>query len=431
MRIAHVFRKLNEFGGAEEHLTTLAVLQKANGDEVSVYLSSAAERDNQYLQRLQAAGVRVVQWPRWFSRATTRWETTEWILAAVVKVLAPATAVAAVVVGAASKRPARLARLSVEGRIRTVCGRLLRREEDTFRLLLSADRLWARPQVYHLHSYGGSLDFVASWGTEHHVPTVYQEHSTPDETPRPYYRLPSNLNEASLVIAVSRASASAVKRLCGLSREPKVIPPFAEPGPEPSEAPSGRRARRVRVVTVARLSPEKGLDDLVRAAQMVVAAGDDVTFSVFGDGPMRDRLRRQIDEAGLSGRVELRGAFTREELPQILRDADVFVLPSRTEGCPLSVVEALCAGIPVVATAVGGIPELVQERVTGMLTAPADAAALATAITAIVRDPEARSAMGTAARRFYAESLRPSALLPLVAGAYDEAIAVVETGRTR
>jgi glycosyltransferase involved in cell wall biosynthesis len=153
-----------------------------------------------------------------------------------------------------------------------------------------------------------------------------------------------------------------------------------------------------RIVGAAgRLSPEKGFDVLVEAARKVVAMNPAVGFILFGEGPLHDALEVQIDEAGLEGRFILAGF--RPDLDQLVPRLDLMVLSSHTEGLPNVVLEALAASVPVVATAVGGTPEVIEDGVHGYLVPPGDAEALAGRIRdALASEPE-RLAMGVRGRR--------------------------------
>lgn len=155
---------------------------------------------------------------------------------------------------------------------------------------------------------------------------------------------------------------------------------------------------RRRVVGAAgRLSPEKGFAQLVHAAKLVEREDPDVGFVVFGDGPLRGRLAAQIEALGLARTVVLAGF--RPDLHRLLPHLDLLALPSYTEGLPVIVLEALAAGVPVVATAVGGTPEVVEHGVSGYLVPPGDPPALARAILdALRREPE-RQAMGARGRQ--------------------------------
>ena len=145
-------------------------------------------------------------------------------------------------------------------------------------------------------------------------------------------------------------------------------------------------------LTLARLDPQKGLEVLVEAA----AQAPGVQFAIAGDGPERPALERQIERLGLGGRVRLLGR--REDAPDLLAGCDLFVLPSRFEGLPVSVVEAMAASRPVVATAIGGTDEAVAQGETGLLVPAGDAPALAEAVARIAGDGELSAAMGAAGR---------------------------------
>ena len=141
----------------------------------------------------------------------------------------------------------------------------------------------------------------------------------------------------------------------------------------------------------------KGIDTLLRAAALIERRFDQpVHVAYCGDGPALPDFRRTAEELGLR-RFHFLGR--RGDVPDLLGSAAVAVVPSHwAEAFGLTVVEAMAAGVPVVASAVGGIPELVDEGVTGLLVPPADPEALATAVERLLRDPAARAAMGAAGR---------------------------------
>jgi glycosyltransferase involved in cell wall biosynthesis len=134
---------------------------------------------------------------------------------------------------------------------------------------------------------------------------------------------------------------------------------------------------------IARLTEQKGHRYLFDAWASTAALSD-VHLLVVGGGEQRDRLGRDVDSKGLSSRVHFLGP--RRDLGNLLAAMDVFVLPSLWEGLPLSMVLAMGAGVPVVATAVAGIPEVVDDGRTGLLVPPADALALGAALTRLFAD---------------------------------------------
>jgi glycosyltransferase involved in cell wall biosynthesis len=153
------------------------------------------------------------------------------------------------------------------------------------------------------------------------------------------------------------------------------------------------RPHEGRVVgTVARLAEQKGQRTLVEAAPLVLERHPDARFVIVGDGELRDELEQLA--RGLP--FEFRGL--RDDVPAQLAEMDVFAFPSLFEGLCLAVIEAQAAGVPVVATPVGGIPENVRDGETGLLVPPRDPAALAAAINALLSDPERARRLAERAR---------------------------------
>lgn len=150
------------------------------------------------------------------------------------------------------------------------------------------------------------------------------------------------------------------------------------------------------VLTVANLRRTKGYPDLLDAAATVLARHPGTRFVAVGQGPMEDELRRTAHELGLGERFTFLGY--RADAGRLLAGADVFAIASHHEGYPVAVMEALAAGLPVVATTVGGMREAVVEGVNGILVPPGATADLADAIDSLVADAEVRARMGRASR---------------------------------
>jgi colanic acid/amylovoran biosynthesis glycosyltransferase len=164
-----------------------------------------------------------------------------------------------------------------------------------------------------------------------------------------------------------------------------------------------RRDGRLRLLSVARLVEKKGLDDAIEALALLRAAGEDPHLEVVGEGPMRESLLERARRLGVADAVTLAGERDSDAVAARLRDADLFVLPSvtaadgDTEGTPVAIMEAMATGLAVVATRHAGIPEVVEDGVTGLLVPERDPRALAAAITSLARAPARRLAMGRAA----------------------------------
>lgn len=150
------------------------------------------------------------------------------------------------------------------------------------------------------------------------------------------------------------------------------------------------------VTTVARLHPVKGHEYLLKAIPQILERVPGVHFLFAGEGPLYDQIKKEVHELMIDDSVHL--LAVRQDIPMILACSDLFVLPSLSEGMPNVALEAMAAGLPVVATAVGGIPEIVKDGENGLLVPPGDPHALAVAITRILTDPPQLKKMGSTAR---------------------------------
>jgi glycosyltransferase involved in cell wall biosynthesis len=174
-----------------------------------------------------------------------------------------------------------------------------------------------------------------------------------------------------------------------------VIPNGVEEGLHPAReraAPGRRRS----VITVANLRAEKNHETLIEAAARLAGEFPDLEVLFVGDGPRRGALERLVREKGLQSTVSFLGH--REDVPALLSRADVFVLPSRTEAFPNGVLEAMAAGLPVVASAVGGLLDLIDDGRTGILVPSGNEDRLAAAIRRLLIDPGEAQRLGDAAR---------------------------------
>jgi glycosyltransferase involved in cell wall biosynthesis len=251
-----------------------------------------------------------------------------------------------------------------------------------------------RPDVVHTHDQR-SLFYAAIAARLARVPRVVHTrhgrdiHATPRQSAMVRYvsRLVDDFVCVSQDVAtLSRAQGIAPGRLRtifnGIDQER-----FRFSGPRPGGP----------VLAVARLSPEKDVANLVRAAAIGVQRDSDLRVEVAGDGPCRVELGRLVEELGLEGRVSFLGEV--RDIPGQLARSAIFALPSRSEGISLTLLEAMACGLPVVATRVGGTPEVVLDGQTGLLVPPGDPTALADAILRMRRDDETASRMGEAGRR--------------------------------
>jgi glycosyltransferase involved in cell wall biosynthesis len=174
--------------------------------------------------------------------------------------------------------------------------------------------------------------------------------------------------------------------------------------PRRTLGPDGRDPDRpVRLLGVARLVPKKGLEVLLEALA-ALPAGLHWRYEHVGDGPLRDPLSAAAGRLGLAGRITWRGALAQDEVAAAYRAADLFVLASRVapdgdrDGLPNVLLEAGAFELPVVASRIGAVPELIEDELNGRLVPPDDPSALATTLAALISDPAARLRLGRAGR---------------------------------
>lgn len=192
-------------------------------------------------------------------------------------------------------------------------------------------------------------------------------------------------------VAVGEATARLVEEDVGLSEGSVSVIPNGVPQIE--HQPPPRRGDGLVVGTVSRFDPVKGLDVLIEAMVDL----DGVEVEIIGDGPQRAELEALAEELGVSDRLVLSGFISgaRHHLPNF----DVFVLPSRLEGMPMSILEAMHAGVAVVATDVGSVTEVLQDGVTGRVVQPGDPKALAKAIKELLEDEPLRRKLAEAGQQ--------------------------------
>ena len=186
------------------------------------------------------------------------------------------------------------------------------------------------------------------------------------------------------------------------------------------------------IVAVSRFDPVKGLDVLIRAVGLLDAPSDGspaVQVDIYGDGPQRPELEALIAELGLGDRVHLVGWAT--DVRQRLGDYDVFVLPSRLEGMPMSLIEAMHAGVATISTDVGSVGEVLTDGESGRIVAPDDPAALAAAIAEVLGDDSARAALAAEGNRVALERFTSTRNVAEYEAIYDRVLAAPASRRLR
>jgi starch synthase (maltosyl-transferring) len=182
--------------------------------------------------------------------------------------------------------------------------------------------------------------------------------------------------------------------------------------------PLGVRETSRIVGTIGRLNWKKAYGDLMRAAQQVRAARQDVEFVIVGDGPLRAQVEQQARDLGVRDHVHFLGEL--HDVRALLAGFDVFVLSSIIEGMPNVLLEALAAERPAVVTSAGGMPEIVTHEKTGLLVPPADSAALGAGILRLLANAEEAARFGRAGRRVVEERFSNAAMVGSFAQLYED-----------
>ncbi len=216
-----------------------------------------------------------------------------------------------------------------------------------------------------------------------------------------HYRLRDKVKRAAMVACISDFCRSQVMSFADPADWHKlqvvhcgVDPTDYTPRPEAPPAEPGR----LHLLNVARLSPVKGHDVLLQAIADLRDRDCDVTCTIIGDGPERARLERRSRDLGVDSRVQFTGVVDQDRIQTHYDQADVFVLPSFAEGVPVVLMEAMAKGLPVITTRVMGIPELVDDGVSGLLVPPGRSDRLVEAIRTLAHDVETRKRMGREGR---------------------------------
>lgn len=252
-----------------------------------------------------------------------------------------------------------------------------------------------RPQIIHAHFAREATAAAREHAARLGVPYTFTAHGYDI-----YRKAPADWNAraaaAARVVTVSDANAEFIAREFGVAPgHIRVIPCGVD---MERFSPGGIRDEPPVILCVARMVAVKNHALLLEACRLLADRGLDFRCVLLGDGELQDEVAARRAALGLEDRVDMPGAAEQDEVRDRLRRASVAVLSSHSEGMPVSLMEAAACGVPAVATAVGGVPELIADGETGFVVPPGDAAALADALARLIADPGRRARMGEAAR---------------------------------
>lgn len=305
----------------------------------------------------------------------------------------------------------------------------MRGEVDPVAALALARRISAiRADVVHLHtSHAHTLGAIAARLT--HRPVVIVSRRVDFSIYRHSFLGLNGLKYRmglDRIVCVSEAVREVLKR-DGLEPERlRVVKSAVDPARVASAAPVDVRARlglpaEARIVlAVGALVGHKGHKHLVEAMPPLVAAVPDVHVVIAGEGPLRGDLERQARALWIAPRLHMPGQV--DDLPGWFHSVDVLSMPSVEEGLGTSVLDGMAAGLPVVATKAGGIPEMIRDGIDGILVEPGDPRALADALSRVLLDPDLRARLSAAARRRVDEAFHVDRMVEETIAVYEEAV---------
>lgn len=258
--------------------------------------------------------------------------------------------------------------------------------------------------VTHVHTHYGTHPALLAWlvhqleGIPYSV-TVHAHDIFVDTS-----MLGTKLHDAAFVVAISEYNKRHLETLLGPSIVAKTHVVRCGIRPEWYGAGDPPPTDHLRLTSIGSLQPYKGQTHLLQACSILRDRGRLFRCRIVGDGPLRKRLEAEIRSLRLEGRVELLGALPEHDVASLLRDTDVYVQPSivtktgKMEGIPVALMEAMASNVPVVASHLSGIPELVRNEQTGLTVRPEDPQALAEAILRLADDPATSHRIAAAGR---------------------------------
>ncbi len=289
--------------------------------------------------------------------------------------------------------------------------------DSIFWLRLATARIFRRARIVHFRKPDGWRK--VPWAKKLGFGTIYTEETLVQPHTRHYYEdLARVMSSLDAVTAVSQASADSIQPYCGLDRSISVIG-YMVNDPSNQVALSSRELDPIAVGCLARLDPEKDLGTLLLGMSLALEKRSDLRLTIYGDGPMRAELNSQAQSLGLDRSVTFGGVFAKPDLPRIMVGLDIVVLTSLWEGLPVSLIEAIAFGKPVIATDVGGVREIIVNDRNGFMIPPRSPEALAEAIIAVASDKHLYDRMAQAGREHYLTHFTPEGVVPQYVALYE------------
>ena len=299
--------------------------------------------------------------------------------------------------------------------------------------LLIARRLRGQADVVHYHTFWP--DAFTAFFVNKFVPTVYTAHESRflimAEQPKSHRSLKLALRPFQGILAPSTELLNVTRQL-GVSAEKSAFISNAVDANSfrPDITRGSVRARygiptdHCLILCPRRLVPKNGLEFLVESIPLIRRRFNGVTLLIAGDGPEREKLQARVRELALQDSVIFAGNQDNSDLPQFYADSDIVAIPSLKEATSIAGLEAMASARAVVASNVGGLPEIIEDEVSGLLVPPCNPEALSLAITRLIEAPELRNQLGLAARACVERKFTWDQVANETTRAYERAIAV-------
>ncbi len=380
--------------GSDETLVTYAAQLQEAGQSVSVLLMYLHAEEDQYYQRLLECGVPV----HWIASNLTQTS-----------------------LGAGRKLASRMF-YSFPGSKRFI----LRKAQPV--LTAMATRYYRQcrdflerqePDLVHVMTPNAGAMVMIRAGHDAGIPVIYQELGIPYEPPGfEYYKeFASVLPLCSEIAALSPRLIADCREKLPASRYLSVLPIMSQEmgnGDETARDPDGK----ITFGFAARMEELKGPMVLMEAFAVAHQQCENICLNIAGDGSQRQKIAARAKALDVASRYRYHGVYTHpEECRAFMESLDVFVMPSFTEGTPNSIVEAMACGKPIIASEVGGVPDMIGDD-SGILVPPGDMRALAAAMLRLAQDAELRRIMGVAAKERYQKLFSPKVVVPLMVETY-------------
>lgn len=427
MRIYLFMHGLAQHFGPGSQMVVLARELQTRNHDVHVVIEQPVAENNQYLRALQTAGIPIYMPGRflaWLERHS-RFNEIMWLFLSPVRLIV--TLLDMLIRGRDFERAWR----GVRGRFERLFPPTKFAQPCRWGAWLALSKLHKRFPADVVHSMSG-MGGVFRWATHTNVPLVYTESAvaTLEFGIDWWSDLRRDISSVTFIVAISKIVAKSVYTHLGYTGPIQIIPIMLYGLLQSKETNYSLdkipQQSNFTIGVAARLDPLKGHCYLIEAIPSILACCHgciNIQFQFVGDGPNKADLLRQIETLGISANVELLGHCDAEKMAAFWRAIDLFVLPTLWEGTPVVLLEAMVYAKPIVASRVGGVPEIVEDGVTGILIPPATPDALANAICELLRQPDRMQAMGRAGRQRFESMYHVDVVMPQLLAAYQETVA--------